>query len=334
MTRRSAIPLLLVLLILLMLIELTWGHYPLTMREFWQWLMGDDTLSPANKANQIHLLMVEIRLPRMLVAMLVGAALAVSGAVFQSVFRNPLAAPDILGVMAGSAFGGALGIIFGGSWWGIQFAAFAMGLSAVGLTYGIARLFAGQPTLMLVIGGILVGALFTALLSVVKYAADPYQQLPSIVFWLMGSLSNVPMNQVGYFALPVVLGTLLMALLGPYLDALSLGDEEAHSLGLPVRRTRLLVITVATLLGTLSVMMAGIIGWIGIIVPHLARLMLGPGNRRLILGSAVLGSAYLLLADILSRNLFSVEVPVGVFAELLGIPAFLVVLHQIRRSWI
>lgn len=332
MNRILGIPLLLTLLFALVLVELFWGHYPMAPEQFWQWLTSD-VVPATGKISQIHLLMVEIRLPRLLVAMLVGAALAVSGTVFQAVFRNPLAAPDILGVMAGAAFGGALGIILGGPWWSIQIAAFAMGLSAVGLAYGIARLFAGQPILMLVIGGILVGALFTALLSLVKYAADPYQQLPSIVFWLMGSLSNVPMGQVGYFAVPVIGGTLLMALLGPHLDALSLGDEEAHSLGLPVRQTRILAIVVATLLGALSVMMAGIIGWIGIIVPHLARLLLGPGNRRLILGSAILGSSYLLLADALSRNLFSVEVPVGVFAELLGIPAFLVVLHRIRRSW-
>lgn len=332
MSRTLGIPLLLVLLCGMILMELFWGHYPLSWLQFWEWLRGDPLLAP-EKAMQIHLLMFEIRLPRLLIAILVGAALAASGTVFQAVFRNPLAAPDILGVMAGSAFGGALGIILGGPWWTIQIAAFVFGLAAVGMAYLIARHFPGQPTLMLVIGGILAGALFTALLSLVKYAADPYQQLPSIVFWLMGSLSNVPLGQIAYFAVPVLLGVALLVLAGPHLDVLSLGDEEAHSLGLPVRRTRLLVIFIATLLAALAVMMAGMIGWIGLIVPHLARLLLGPGNRRLLFGSALLGAAYLLLADALARNLLAVDVPVGIFAELLGIPAFLVVLRQIRKAW-
>ncbi len=332
MRRLAGIPLLFVLLCAMVLVNLFWGHYPLTWLEFWHWLWGDAQLS-TEKVIQIHLLLFEIRLPRLLVAVLVGAALACSGAVFQAVFRNPLAAPDILGVMGGAAFGGALGIILGGPWWTIQIAALLFGLAAVAMAYGIARHFPGQPTLMLVMGGILAGALFTALLSLVKYAADPYQQLPGIVFWLMGSLSNVPMSQIGYFALPVVLGICLLFLYGPHLDALSLGDEEAHSLGLPVRRTRLTVIFVATLLSAMAVMMAGMIGWIGLIVPHLARLLLGPGNRRLLLGSAILGAAYLLLAGALARNLFAMDVPVGIFAELLGIPAFLLVLRQIRKAW-
>ena len=331
--RRLTLPLLLLLLAAMAVLEMSWGHYPLSWLQFWQWLRGSPLLAP-DKAMQIHLLMVEIRLPRLSVAILVGAALAASGTVFQAVFRNPLAAPDILGVMAGAAFGGALGIILGGPWWTIQMAAFVFGLIAVAMAYLIARHFPGQPTLMLVIGGILAGALFTALLSLVKYAADPYQQLPSIVFWLMGSLSNVPLRQIPYFALPVFVGIALLMLQGHRLDALSLGDEEAHSLGLPVRQIRLLVIVLATLLAAMSVMMAGMIGWIGLIIPHLARLMLGPGNRRLLLGSSILGAAYLLLADALARNLFAVDVPVGVFAELLGVPAFLLVLRQIRRAWV
>jgi iron complex transport system permease protein len=332
MSKPIGLGLLILALLLLCLLSLLWGHYPLSWRELWQWLTAAKALTP-EKGAQIRILMMEIRLPRLLVAILVGAALAASGTVFQAVFRNPLAAPDILGVMAGSAFGGALGIILGGPWWTIQMAALVFGLAAVAMAYGIARHFPGQPTLMLVIGGILAGALFTALLSLVKYAADPYQQLPGIVFWLMGSLSNVPLGQIGYFALPIVLGTCLLVLCGPHLDALSLGDEEAHTLGLPVRRTRLTVIFIATLLAALAVMMAGMIGWIGLIVPHLARLLLGPGNRRLLFGSALLGAAYLLLADALARNLFAVDVPVGIFAELLGIPAFLVVLRQIRKAW-
>jgi len=326
-------PLLLVFLAGMVLLEMSWGHYPLSWLQFWQWLWDDPLLTPG-KAMQIHLLMTEIRLPRLAVAILVGAALAASGTVFQAVFRNPLAAPDILGVMAGSAFGGALGIILGGPWWTIQVAAFVFGLIAVAMAYLIARHFPGQPTLMLVIGGILAGALFTALLSLVKYAADPYQQLPSIVFWLMGSLSDVPLSQMPYFAVPVFVGITLLMLQGHRLDALSLGDEEAHSLGLPVRQIRLLVIVLATMLAAIAVMMAGMIGWIGLIIPHLARLLLGPGNRRLMIGSSILGAAYLLLADALARNLFAVDVPVGVFAELLGVPAFLLVLRQIRRAWI
>lgn len=334
MSRSWTFSILLALLCAAIYLELFWGHYPLSWSQFWDWLQTIASSTSGQSVQQVHLLMVEVRLPRLLVATLVGACLALSGTVFQAVFRNPLAAPDILGVMAGAAFGGALGILVSGPWWSVELAAFVFGLVAVGVAYGIARHFPGQPTLMLVIGGILAGALFTAFLSLVKYAADPYQQLPSIVFWLMGSFSNVPLDQILYFAIPATLGFFLLLLFGPQLDILSLGDEEAHSLGVPVQRVRLLVILIATLLAALAVMMAGIIGWVGLIAPHLTRLLLGPSNRRLLLGSAILGAVYLLIADSLARNLLALEVPVGIFAELLGVPAFLLVLRRIQRAWV
>ncbi|MDD3761352.1 MAG: iron ABC transporter permease [Acidithiobacillus sp.] len=330
MNRKIGIGLLVVVLTGLSLLSQLWGRYPISCVTLWHWLSG--TL-PATQATSLHLLFVQIRLPRLLTALLVGSALACSGATFQAVFRNPLAAPDILGVMGGAAFGGALGIVLGGPWWSIQLSALCFGLLAVAMAFAVARHFSGQPILMLVMGGILAGALFTGLLSLVKYAADPYQQLPSIVFWLMGSLSELPLTQIVYFALPIFISITVLIFYGPQMDALSLGDEEAHALGLRVHRLRLLLVFLATLLAALAVVMAGMIGWIGLIVPHLARLLLGPGNRRLILGSALLGAAYLLLADSLARNLLSVGVPVGIFAELLGVPAFLVVLRQIRKAW-
>lgn len=330
MNKNFAFALLLLSLGALSLVSLYWGRYPLSIVDLWHWSTG---ALPAGQATRLHLLLLQIRLPRLLTALLVGAALACSGATFQAVFRNPLAAPDILGVMGGAAFGGALGIVLDGPWWCIQLSALLFGLLAVAMAFAVARHFSGQPILMLVMGGILAGALFTGLLSLVKYAADPYQQLPSIVFWLMGSLSDLPLPQIPYFALPICASVLLLFFYGPQMDALSLGDEEAHALGLPVRRLRFFLVFLATLLGALAVVMAGMIGWIGLIVPHLARLLLGPGNRRLIFGSALLGAIYLTLADSLARNLLSVGVPVGIFAELLGVPAFLLVLRQIRKAW-
>ncbi|NTV10954.1 MAG: iron ABC transporter permease, partial [Zoogloea sp.] len=177
-------------------------------------------------------------------------------------------------------------------------------------------------------------ALFSSLLSMVKYVADPYNQLPAIVYWLMGSLAVADLRQVGWLALPMGLGVALLALLGRALDALSMGDDEARSLGVPVRLIRYTTIATATLVSALTVSLAGIIGWVGLLVPHIARLVVGPGNLRLLPVSAVLGAVFLLGADALARSLASSEIPIGIITELLGIPAFLMVLGRARKGWV
>lgn len=317
------------------LMALSVGRYPLPPFEtlhFLAALAGLVEMEPARFAL-LYNLIVEIRLPRVLAAILIGASLSVSGASYQALFRNPLVSPGLLGVLAGASAGAALGIILGGNWLLVQFFAFAAGLLAVGIGVGIAHLFGGGSLVMLILGGILSGALFTSLLSVVKYLADPYNQLPAIVYWLMGSLGQVNLEDMTWAAVPMLAGIVLLCFLGRALDALAMGDDEAQALGVPVKAVRLATIGAATLISALTVSIAGMIGWIGLIVPHIARMVVGPGNARLLPAAASLGAAFLLCADTLSRNLLTTELPIGIVTELLGIPAFLLVLSRVRRGW-
>lgn len=335
MARPPLLPALLLLLALAMLFSLALGRYPLPPMEvagFFFAQFGVHELAPERQAF-LHNLIVDIRLPRVLAAVLVGASLSISGAAYQAVFRNPLVSPGLLGVLAGAASGAALGLVFSGNWWIMQFAAFAMGVLAVAVGVGIAALFGGS-VVMLVLGGIISGALFTAILSLIKYVADPYNQLPAIVYWLMGSLASADLRDLGRLAIPMLLGILVLSSLGRALDALSMGDDEARTLGVPVTTVRYGVIGAATMVSALTVSMAGMIGWVGLLVPHVARLLTGPGNTRLLPASACLGGIFLLLADGIARNLGTTEIPIGIVTELLGIPAFLLVLHRARRGWV
>jgi iron complex transport system permease protein len=281
------------LLAVAILFALTIGRYPLQVGDivaFFQAMLGLKPMAP-ERYQLLHNLIVEIRLPRVLGAALVGAALASSGAAFQAVFRNPLVSPGILGVLGGASFGAALGILLFGNWALIQLSAFVMGLVAVGVGLMIANLFGHASMIMLVLGGMISGALFTSALSIVKYTADPNEQLPAIVYWLMGSL------------------------------------------GVPAQQVRYGVIGAATLVSALSVSIAGMIGWVGLVVPHLVRLALGPGNARLLPASAFVGAIFLIAADCLSRSVMRSEIPIGILTELLGIPAFIIVLRRARQSW-
>ncbi len=311
------------------------GRYPVAAADilcFFGNAMGVPLLD-ARQYDLMYNLLVEIRLPRVLAAILVGAALAVSGAAFQGVFRNPLVSPNLLGVLSGAAFGAAAGMLFGGSWLLVQVSAFACGLAAVAIALAIARAFGQGSLIMLVLGGIVSGALFAALLSLVKYAADPYNELPAIVIWLMGSLASVDIRDALWVALPMGLSIAALCAAGRWLDALAMGDDEARSLGVPVTAVRYAVIGCAALLGALTVSLAGMIGWVGLIVPHVARLLCGPGHALLLPASALLGASFLLAADLLARSLTGSEVPIGIVTELLGIPVFLLVLRRARKGW-
>lgn len=318
------------------LLALTIGRYPIGVSDIVDFLCAALGLvsMPPERYDLLRNLVVEIRLPRVLAALLIGGALASSGAAFQAIFRNPLVSPGMMGVLGGASFGAALGMLLSGNWVAVQLMAFAMGLMAVVIAIAIANLFGPASMVMLILGGLITGALFTSLLSIAKYVADPYDQLPAIVYWLMGSLGAVSLQQVGLCAVPMLLGVALLSVLGRALDALSMGDDEARSLGVPVHVVRYAVIGAATLVSALSVSMAGMIGWIGLIVPHFARLLVGPANRPLIITSAVTGALYLLLADCIARTAAGAEIPIGIITELMGIPAFLIILGRARRAWL
>lgn len=322
-------------LIAVIAFALTLGRYPIGLADIWSRIaaaLGLMTLDP-DRLALLDRVIVEIRLPRIVAATLVGAAIASSGSAFQAVFRNPLVSPGILGVLGGASFGAALGILLFGDWLLVQTCAFAMGLVAVATGALLSRLFGDGSVLALVLGGMISGAFFTSALAIVKYVADPYEQLPAIVYWMMGSLGGVDWRQVDLAAGPILGGVLVLTLAGRALDALAMGDDEARSLGVPVGLVRCLVIGAATLISALSVSLAGMIGWLGLVIPHVTRLMLGPGNARLVPASALLGAIFLVLADCLARTLTRAEIPIGILTELLGIPVFVLVLGRARKGW-
>ena len=319
------------------LFMLLWGQYPIDMPTFSAYLQmkftSAQTLDSAT-FSLIDNIIMEIRLPRVLLAILIGASLAISGAVFQAMFVNPLVSPGILGVLAGASFGAACGMLVSENWFIVQIMAFVFGFIAVGFAVLVGSMVSStRSSVMLVLGGVISGSLFTSLLSVVKYVADPYSTLPAIVYWLMGSLSMAQLNEVLGVAVPIVLSIAGMIFMSKYFDLLSLGDEEAKALGVNVKRIRIIAIVLATLASSLAVVMAGIIGWVGLIIPHIIRMAVGPSHRLLLPLSAIIGGAFLLLADAVSRLALSVEIPIGILTSLIGIPIFIIVLKNARASW-
>lgn len=323
------------LLPLAMAAALTFGRYPVSWHDLFEFLetsAGFGTMA-ADHYQLMHSLIWEIRLPRILAAVLIGAALASSGAAYQAVFVNPLVSPGILGVLAGASFGAALGMIAFKSWTLVQVASVTGGLAAVAIGVGIGRMIGSRSVVMLVLGGIFSGALFSGLLALVKYVADPYQELPAIVYWLMGSLGQTDLGQLARYS-PVMLAAVLgLAVFGRALDALAMGEDEAASLGVSVSAIRTGVIVCATVASAMTVALAGMIGWIGLLAPHIARLLVGPLNRFLVPASALLGGLFLLSADLLARGLGNTELPIGVVTELVGLPVFLLVLRNVRKGW-
>ena len=323
------------LLLIFATLSLLWGQYPIDLHTFAGYLhnklfgkIEDDTYSLLDN------IILQIRLPRVLLAILIGSSLATSGAVFQAMFVNPLVSPGILGVLAGASFGAALGMLISEQWFVVQILAFLFGFIAVGLAVLIGSMATNsRSTVMLVLGGVISGSLFTSLLSVIKYVADPYSTLPAIVYWLMGSLSVAELSNVLLISVPMLLSVFGMILMSKYFDILSLGDEEAKALGINVKLIKITAILLATLASSLSVVMAGIIGWIGLIIPHVIRMAIGPSHRVLIPLSAVLGALFLLLADSVSRLALSVEIPIGILTSLIGIPIFVIVLKNARAAW-
>lgn len=273
-----------------------------------------------------------IRLPRVLAAAVVGAALAAAGASYQSLFRNPLVSPDILGVSTGAGLGAVLGILLGLPVAAIQLLGFGGGLLTVAAVAGLARaLRSGGDVLVLVLSGVVVGALAGAAISLVKVLADPYDQLPAITFWLLGSLAGVKPGDVAATVPAVALGLAPLVALRWRIGVLSLGDDEARALGVDVARLRLVVIGAATLVTAAVVAISGVIGWVGLMVPHMARLVVGPRFDRLLPASALLGAAFMVLVDTLARSAARIEIPLGILTALIGAPVFVLLLARGRR---
>lgn len=264
---------------------------------------------------------------------MVGAGLACAGAAFQGMFRNPLVSPDLLGASAGASLGACIGLLVGTSTIVTQLFAFASGLLAVGIAVFMNRMVKYDRLLGLVLGGILVSTLFQAGTSIVKLCADVNDKLPSITYWLMGSFSGANMGDLTVAAVPMLLGFVLLMVERWQLNVLSLGEDEARTLGVNTKRARAVVIVAATLLTSVSVAVSGVIGWIGLIIPHLARAIVGPDHRRLLPTSVLLGGIYLLIVDDLARCLLTMEIPIGVLTAVLGVPFFAVIFKYNSGKW-
>lgn len=328
---RRLFALLAALTLLTATLALSLGQYPLSptamLAILWEQLGG----APAPQPPLASHILLSVRLPRVLAAMLVGSNLAMAGVAFQTLFRNPLASPGLLGVSAGAGFGAASALLLGSGVLVLQGAAFAGGVLAVATALLISRQLGRHSTLVLVLAGLVVSALFQALTSALKYLADPLDTLPAIVFWLLGSLTRVGLGDLA-LAIPFsLLGVLTLFLLRWPTQVLEAGDDEATTLGISVQRLRLLLIAAATLMTAAAVSIAGVIGWVGLLVPHLARLLVGPAYARLLPASALLGAAFLLLVDTLCRVAFPAELPLGVVTALLGAPVFVLLLARNRR---
>ncbi|MBX9457027.1 MAG: iron ABC transporter permease [Rhizobium sp.] len=328
------LPGLAVLLAAAMVLSLTIGRYSVSPSDLLTLAVGWLGIGPGREAvaEPAWRVVELVRVPRMLIGGFVGAGLALSGAVLQGVFRNPLVDPHVIGVSSGAAFGGVLAILFGLGAAALWSMAFGFGLGALLLVIVMSRRAGRSSILMLVLAGIVVSAMFSALVSLATYLADPQDTLPAIVFWLMGSFASATPERALQMVPLVTLFAAPLLLMGFRINVLSLGDEEAQALGVKPERTRWLVLCCVTGITAASVANSGIIGWVGLVVPHFARVLAGPDHRRLLPASALLGASFMLIIDTMARSLVPAEIPLGVLTAIVGAPIFMLLLHKAQNE--
>ena len=310
-------------LLALFLLSFIWGRYDVPLPEVVRILLS--RLLPVTQTwtDNMAIAVCNVRLPRILLACLVGCALSAAGASYQTVFQNPMAAPDILGASSGACFGAALAILTGQSSVTVTVYAFCASLLSVALVYLVGSRTRGSRVVNLLLAGIMVGSLFTAGTSYIKLVADPSNQLPQITYWLMGSLSGTRMKTVGFAAVCMTMGLLPLLLLRWRMNLLTLSADEARAMGVHTDRLRLAVILSATVLTAAAVSVSGMIGWVGLVIPHLSRRIVGNDCRWLLPMSMLFGAAFLLLVDNMARCLTAVEIPIGILTAFVGAPFFL-----------
>ena len=308
------------------------GRYPISPVDVVRTILSS-IFPQLTVSSTVNTIVWQIRLPRILAALLVGASLSMAGTAFQGIFKNPLVSSDLLGVSNGAGFGAALAILLSGSSIIIQVFAFVFGIISVSITYLISKAYKAGGILILVLSGVAISAFFNSLISGIKFIADPEDKLPEIVYWLMGSLASVTMNEIIMIVIPLFVGFIILYLLRWQMNILAMGDEEAQSLGLNPSRVRLIIIAACTLLTSAAVSISGIIGWIGMIIPHMARMIVGPDNKVLLPASLSLGASFLLLIDNISRVVISIEIPIGILTAVIGVPIFLYLLRRGYSEW-
>ena len=312
------------------LISLCVGRYPLPLWDAIRTLALGPGAESIGTAKIYQKIIWEIRMPRALLGCLVGASLAVSGTAFQGLFRNPLVSSGILGVSSGAGFGAALAILCFNTTTAAYPFALAFGIFAVLCAYFIGRLYSTTPAIMLVLGGVVVSSVFAALLSFIKYVADPYDQLPKIVFWLMGSLASARYQDILVAGVPMLAGILGLLGIRWQLNVLSMGEREARTLGVNTGLSKALVILFATLATAGAVCVSGVIGWIGLVIPHIGRMIFGNDNRIIVPASISLGACFLILVDDMGRIITGSEIPLGILTAIVGGPFFVYLLKKTK----
>ena len=298
------------------------GRFSVTPKELFRLLLSRLTETERGWRDGAENVVFQIRLPRVAAAALIGAALAAAGVSYQGMFRNPMVSPDILGASTGAGFGAALAILLGAGYFGISMSAFVFGLLAVAAAYLVSCMSRTNQTIALILAGMMVSSLFSAGTSYLKLVADTQQQLPAITYWLMGSLSSIKREDLAFLAVPVLVGMVPLFLLRWRMNLLTVGEEEARSMGVDTRTLRLVVIICATLLTAASVSVSGMIGWVGLVIPHFCRMLFGYDYRRLIPAATLFGAAFLLAVDDIARLVTTAELPLGILTAFVGAPLF------------
>ncbi len=325
---------LIMFLIGLIIVSLMLGRYNLSYKEMIDAVINKFMIK--ENAAIAETILFNVRGPRIFTAVLVGGTLSIAGASYQSMFKNPMVSPDLLGVTSGAGFGAALALLLDLSFWSVQIFAFSFGVLAVFVTLTIGKVVSKGSSgkiIILILSGMIVGTLFKSFISITKYLADPNDSLPEITFWLMGSFSSVDSNDFLKLCIPVIIGVVPMILLRWKLNVMTFGEEEAKSLGIETEKIRILIIIASTIATSACISICGIIGWVGLIIPHITRMIVGPNNNYLIPTSLVIGGIYLLIVDNISRAVFPIEIPLGILTSIIGAPFFLYLLLKARRSW-
>lgn len=333
-SKKITVKILLILPVIILILSLVLGRYQISALDVLRVL-----LSPIFPELSVDIpdiakrLIFQIRLPRILGALIIGASFSGTGAAFQAIFKNPLVDSNILGVTSGAGFGAAIALLLMGSAWQVQLSAFVFGLLAVLMSFFGSRLYKTTPLLVLTLMGILIGSLFNSLTSLLKYVADPLDTLPAITFWLLGSLTGITWQNITPLVVITVIGILFLYLIRWRLNILSLGDEEAKSLGVDPTKMKIFIILITTLMTASAVSISGVIGWVGLVIPHAGRMLVGPDHKYLLPVSMSLGAAFMMLIDNVARTLLPGEIPLGVLTGLIGVPILILLLRRNKPGW-
>lgn len=321
-----------VLLGLVMLIALSVGRYPLSLETSFQVLWGNLTGATHTWDNKVDAVIMNLRLPRCIAAILIGAALSLSGACYQSIFKNPMVSPDLLGVSSGACVGAALAMLWYMDNFWIQVMAFAFGIATVFVTTLIPRLIRNESTIILVLSGVIMSSLMSSIMALIKYLADTDTKLAEITYWTMGSIATVTLDEIASVLPFIVIPAIIILLMRFRLNVMALGDKEARTLGIDLRKTRGVFVVCATLMTASCVCLAGTVGWIGLVIPHVARLIVGADNKKMLPVALVFGSIFMLVIDTLCRTISGSELKIGILTGLVGAPFFFFILWKQHKQ--